>query len=209
MDIWQDLRDRYLALALEGAAREASELVKGSLDSFSYQEILLEVVGRAQEEVGNLWATTKLTVADEHLATGVAQLVAAELRSAIEVRQAPKQVTILASCVPGDLHSFPLRLACDLFEAQGHQVTYLGASLPLRNLEEMAQRLQPQVIALSCSVPIHLAAAKAAIQQLRDGPWKIVVGGRGFSGCGGQEGIDLVARSAPEGCIALDELIPA
>jgi methanogenic corrinoid protein MtbC1 len=175
------LRDRYLAAQLAGDRREALRLVleEGLDRGVSAEDIHLGVVAAAQREIGQLWQENRITVAEEHQATAISQLVLAHVFSRAP-RTARVGRSIVIGCVEGELHDMAARIAADMLDAWGFEVDMLGASVPTGDLVALLRARRPDALGLSVTMTFHLHTARRAIAEVRAamGPsFPIVVGG--------------------------------
>lgn len=176
----------YLSCLLEPDGRRARRLIQEGLDAGVDAAVLyLSVISPAMYEVGRLWETAEVSVAQEHLATQITQAVIASLGLYL-TGAAPvgrSRVAVVASS-PGELHALGGQMVADFLEAQGWRVLALGPDTPAHDLAELAQQRQAAVVALSTALPGHLLSVTRACQLLRqlpDPPF-IVVGGRAYHG---------------------------
>lgn len=199
----RDLRKRYLAAQLRGDRREALRIVicDGLERGASVSELSDHVVGEAQREVGELWQRNELSIADEHMATAISNLVLAQLyeHAAAPPRNGKK---VLVACVEGELHELPARLVADALDLAGFSVRYLGASVPTDSLVEMIAAYQPDLVALSTTMTFHITALREAVQRVREatgGRIPLAVGGGACAWStrlGVELGIDVTADNA-------------
>src|ERR671914_181512 len=84
------------------------------------------------------WPGNRLTVAHEHVATAISQLVMALAYSALP-RGPSNGRRALVACVDDELHDLGARMAADFFEMGGFDVRYLGANLPADGLVGMVR----------------------------------------------------------------------
>jgi len=115
------------------------------------------VVAPAMHQVGTLWETGALTVADEHMATALTNRVLSALRppfriEAGEAATAPGGRVLLAA-VEGEQHALGLRMASDVLEDAGFQTIYLGADVPTEALLQAVRSLSPDLLALTATMP--------------------------------------------------------
>jgi methanogenic corrinoid protein MtbC1 len=148
--------DRGGAVALVLDARAAG---------VSDRDLQLGVIAAAQEEIGRRWERNVVSIAQEHLATAIAQLALARLYAG-RGPAAPSGALVLLACVEGEQHDFGPRIAADVLEAEGHDVRFLGANVPTGSLVELARALQPTVICLSATMVHHLPALRHAVAEL-------------------------------------------
>ena len=183
------LSKRYLAAQLTGDRREALRLVieDGMEQGVSVPQLQLEVIQPAQYEIGRLWQENEISVAQEHLATGISQLVLAHLYPHLQRGESVGR-RVLVACVEGELHDMGARIVADHFEIRGYDVRFLGANVPVEGLVKMAFQERPDVVALSAAMTKNLVAAKEAVGALcalNQGGLSIAVGGRAFEGIPG------------------------
>jgi methanogenic corrinoid protein MtbC1 len=175
------LAPRYLDALLAGDRTRALRVLDdyGLHKGVPAEALLLDVVMRAQADVGTLWQENRITVADEHVATAISQVALAHLyRHA--ARRPPVGCSAVVACVEGELHDMGARACADLLDLHGVDVTFAGANVPAHSLVALCQRLRPHVVALSVTMPFHLAALRSTVLHLRDrlGPsLKIAAGG--------------------------------
>jgi methanogenic corrinoid protein MtbC1 len=197
-----DLAARYLAALLAGdrdaAVRVALE--EGLARGLAVPDLYLGVIQPAQARIGDLWQENRLTVAQEHLATAIAQLVLALAYPALP-RAPSNGKRVLVACAEDELHDLGARMAADFFEMAGFDVRYLGANLPTDSLVGMVREDPPDLVALSVTMAFHLDAARAVVRQLREGAgdrMHVALGGQAFTWAAdlpAQFGADVYAGS--------------
>ncbi|HET9094563.1 MAG TPA: cobalamin-dependent protein [Solirubrobacteraceae bacterium] len=178
------LEREYLTSLLAPDLGRARELIDEALTAgLSAREVYLRVIAPAMTEIGRLWETARISVAQEHLATQISQIVlaglAGRLAGADDVGRG--RVAIVAS-TPGERHALGTHMVADFLEVQGWRVLALGADVPARELVELAAERRAAVVALSTALPGHLLAVTRTCQLLRrlDPPPHIIAGGRAY-----------------------------
>lgn len=179
------LTARYVSAQLAGERAQALAVIAEALaGGMSVPEVHLEVVQAAQYEIGRLWENNEISIAVEHQATAISQLVLASLYDRLPRGRANGKRVLLA-CVEGELHDMGSRIVADFLEMGGFQVRLLGASVPALSLAERVQSYAPDLLALSATMTFHLRALEDAIEQVRATAHgravPILVGGRAFS----------------------------
>lgn len=177
--------EAFTEAMLQGQRREASALFGQALDredSLAGAEI--HVVQPALYEVGRRWQRNRVSVAQEHLATAMAQSVMAQGFGRVQPAADNGRKALLA-CPAGNHHSVGLRMVADAFELDGWTVHYLGANVPQAALIDQIKLLGPDLVGLSASLPQQLRGLRETIAALRasfpdSGP-RIVVGGLVFN----------------------------
>ena len=156
-----------------------------------------EVVRWALVEVGRRWEDGSISIADEHIATAIAQSVLASLYPSFP--WAPEGPKGVVACVAGERHELGARMAADLLAYDGWNVTFVGADVPQDALVELVTREHPRFVGLSASLPERLSRLHETIARLRGAvpASKLVVGGRVLASIDSQSlEVDAVAPSA-------------
>ncbi|MBF5041720.1 hypothetical protein FGE12_04910 [Aggregicoccus sp. 17bor-14] len=188
---------------LEGArALVQAGLPRGHL--YVYSQLLQP----ALEEVGELWRTHRIGIADEHLATAVARAVVGSLYASFPwPRSGPRA---LVACVEGELHDFGVQLVADLLALHGWDVQSLGGNTPTRELVRWACEVHPAFVGLSVSSVAQLPAALRAARTLSEAlpGVRLVLGGQVLRREPGLQpsdlGVHLLARDTTETLRALE-----
>jgi MerR family transcriptional regulator, light-induced transcriptional regulator len=182
----EELGQRYLECLLAPDARAARQLIDDALTAgITASSLYLQVIAPAMHEVGRLWETSQVTVAEEHLATQITQVVMAGLGLHVyggEPVGAGRVAVVSPS--PGELHSLGGQMVADFLEAQGWVSLHLGPDTPAHELVSLVHERDAEVVALSTALPGHLLPVTRVCQLLRQLPRPpfIVAGGRAYGG---------------------------
>lgn len=166
-----------------GAYRIASRALAEGIDVPSlYQRI----VAPAMQEIGTLWATGALTIADEHRATELTNRVLAALRppphAVVEVGDRSHRRALLAT-VEGERHALGLRMAADILEDTGFETIYLGADVPTSTLLQAIAVTTPDLVVLAATMPSlgpRLEEVAATVREAHP-QVEVVIGGQAAS----------------------------
>jgi MerR family transcriptional regulator, light-induced transcriptional regulator len=162
-------------------------------------------------EVGRRWARGDVSVAEEHLATGICEVILPDL--AYRLPRVPRRRrTVIVACVPGELHALGSRIVADFLEAAGWDVLHLGALTPAGALAELVVARQAEVAALSATTPERIPEVEEVCRRLRSLPRRplVAVGGQAFTGEAEalRIGGDVFVRSPEALVAALHERFP-
>ncbi|MEU7574294.1 cobalamin-dependent protein [Micromonospora sp. NPDC049240] len=163
-----DRADRVGAVAL------ARDLVAGGC---SVADVLVDLVAVAQREIGRRWLTGSWSVAQEHAATHVSELVVDALGASVS---APRHGLVVVACVEGEWHALAARIVSEVVRAAGWRVTFLGASVPARHLVSYLHQTGPEAVLLSCVQPNRLVRAARMVEASRAAGVPVLAGGPGF-----------------------------
>ncbi len=120
----------------------------------------------AMYEIGRLWQVSKVSIAQEHLATAISESLMAQAFASAEFAP-PVRRKALFSCVEGNHHDLGLRMVSDAFEVKGWEVQFLGADTPTPSLLEQMDRFRPDLVGLSISMPSQVSTGREVIQNIR------------------------------------------
>jgi diguanylate cyclase (GGDEF)-like protein len=139
------------------------------------------VIAPAMRKIGTLWERGVLTVADEHLATAVSYQALTRLYPAL-MRSGPRDHRrIIMAAAHGEHHVLGLRMAADVLEGAGFDVRFLGADVPASSLEAWITEHEPDVVALSLTMPLGAGALARQLSGIRarHPDVTLVLGGQG------------------------------
>jgi MerR family transcriptional regulator, light-induced transcriptional regulator len=180
------LEREYLGHLLVADGRATREVIERALaDGVPAAVLYLEVIAPAMYEIGRLWETAQISVAQEHLSTQITQAAIASL--SLHLRSGPPigagRVAVTTSS-PGEMHVLGTQMVADFLETQGWEVLNLGADSPAAEVAELARQRGAAVVALSTALPGHLLSVTRTCQLLRQLPEPpyIVAGGRAYGG---------------------------
>jgi MerR family transcriptional regulator, light-induced transcriptional regulator len=205
--------EEFEGALLSGQSQSAAKIVGvAQAAGCSLIDIELHIIQPALYRIGQKWQCNQVSVAQEHLATAIAQAVMIQgLLNAQPATAIGRK--ILLACVQTNRHAVGLQMVADAFQLSGWSVNYLGADVPTTSLVSYAIDWKPDVIGLSVSLPHQLRYAKAVIRrvhELKDLCAKVVIGGlaiNSFSSLTDQIGADLWSPDAAEAVIAAERLI--
>ena len=162
------LRDRYLAAQLAGDRREALRLVmeEGLGQGIAVADLQAGVVQAAQLALGELWQQNRISIAEEHMATAISNVVLSRLFENAPLRERLGHRMVVA-CVPGEMHDFPARLVADYLDIAGFHVRYLGANVPIDALAIMLCDTRPDLLALSVTMTFNMAGFANTVRRVR------------------------------------------
>jgi methanogenic corrinoid protein MtbC1 len=180
-----DVADDYLAAVLAGDRRRALRVVDAAVAAgLGVRGLYMDVFQPALREVGRLWETNAIGVADEHLATAITQSAMSRLYDALFTAARPATRRLVAACADTERHEVGLRMLCDILEEDGWDTVFLGAAVPVEDVVAMVRQREPDAVALSASIAPHLPRLAATIAAIRADLGEraplICVGGRPF-----------------------------
>jgi len=139
-----------------------SRLLGDAVVGLGVRAFVHEVVLPLVHRVGARWADGELSIAEEHLVTGMLRNLLASL---MQGRAAAGQPLVLATPA-GERHEIGLLLVALLARDAGANVVYLSVDLPAADIVTAATRTQARVVGLSLVTSDNRVRAIAEIKAI-------------------------------------------
>ena len=209
-----DLAAEYLNALLKGDRHQAGELIMTAVEAGTpIKQIYLKVFQPVQREIGRLWQTNQISVAQEHYCTAATQLIMSQLYPRIFSGERTGR-SLVATCVGGELHEIGVRMVADFFEMEGWDTYYLGANTPTESVISTVEQRNPDILAISTTITMHVSEVASLIEQVRANgagtDVSILVGGYPFntsSQLWRQVGADAYAADAQEALQVVEDFL--
>ena len=177
------VRDDFVRALERGDANSAELIALDALTAgMDVAGLYVDVIAPALAEVGHQWETGRMSIADEHLATGIAYDVMRLVSRQATVYPRRSRERILLAAVGAEGHTTGLRMIADLAEGHGFDVQFLGASVPVNTLAGVVAKHRPELVGLSVTMagPAgQLGNALGEVLGSGHAPKGILVGGLG------------------------------
>ena len=171
---------RLVAGDENGAWGIAQEMLAGGATP---KQVYLELFVPALQRVGQLWEQGKITVADEHRASGVTQRLVGRMGPLFRTR-GPRVGTVIVGTPAGETHALPTALVADILRGEGFDVVDLGADVPAAAFAEYALGVDGLVaVAIVVTVARNRRNTGILLRTLRDAGITVpfLVGGAGVT----------------------------
>ena len=175
-------RSLFVQAILRGERRAAVNIAAEALrNGAALPDLYADVFQESLYEVGRLWETNAISVAQEHMATATTQYVMAQMYDRMPTSTARRGKAILSG-VPGELHHVGALMVADMLEAHGWEAQYLGSNLPIASVVATVRDQKPDVLGISVTMLFNLHHATRLIADVRalGRPLRVVVGGAAF-----------------------------
>jgi MerR family transcriptional regulator, light-induced transcriptional regulator len=178
------LLGKYVRYLINAERNQARKLVLKELNAGrTPRDIYMNIFEPAQHVIGRLWQTNIISVAQEHYATAVTQMIMSELYPHIFTSR-KNGYKMAAFCVGSELHELGIRMVTDFFEMEGWDTSFYGANTPVPDMLKTLHEETYELIALSTTMMVHLKPLYALLQKIREDnrfqEMKILVGGYPF-----------------------------
>ncbi|MDP3392391.1 MerR family transcriptional regulator [Sediminibacterium sp.] len=124
---------------------EFEMLLDGYIKSKGIERTIPQIIFPFLERIGILWITNHINPAQEHLVTNI---IRQKLIMGIETCHAPlvQKKTVLVFLPEGEHHELGILFTNYLFKSRGIKVIYLGANVPLKDVEYVATLKKPDFL---------------------------------------------------------------
>jgi methanogenic corrinoid protein MtbC1 len=165
------LRDALLSYDEAGAHAVIDKL----LMEFDAETVMRSAFLPVLNEIGRMWEEQRLTVAEEHFASGLIRRRLSGLTRGWEEGVGPRA---LLACPPDEEHDIPLLMFGIALGRHGWRVTYLGARTPEEDLLGAADALKPSIAVLASPRDEALEAITPTLRELA-ATVRVAIGGAG------------------------------
>ena len=182
---WLERKNSFLAALLTGDHRKCLEISDKTLKTGKdIEAFYLQIIQPVMYEVGMLWERGTISVAQEHLASAIVGRVMATT-CMLDVAPRQEKAKVVISAAPNEFHEIGAWMVSDILEHDGWDVRYLGANTPVEGLLEMLRSFQPNVLALSVTMPFNIINVRDMITAIKGDKElkeiRVIVGGRAFN----------------------------
>jgi methanogenic corrinoid protein MtbC1 len=209
-----DVARQFMTDLLAGERASATQLILDTIENGTpVRDIYLHVFQNTQREIGRLWETNQVTVAQEHFCTAATQMIMAQLYPHIFNTERIGR-RMVATCVSGELHEIGVRMVADFFEMEGWDTYYVGSNAPATSIISTIETYNVDVLGISATMYFHVSEVKKLVEKVRGNPVghhvKILVGGYPFlvtPGLWEKIGADGFGRDAQEAIALANQLV--
>ena len=150
----------------EGNIQYCVKIYEEYVKIFNVSDFFDRILKPVMYKIGDEWATNKISIATEHVASNMAQALVKIIMDQISGDGKKKKILI---CVPlGEEH----HLGCDVLETylsiKGFKVYNIGTSTPTEAILNFIQNIKPDVILISITLEDNIAAGQRLVRKLND-----------------------------------------
>lgn len=157
-----ELRGGWVQACLAFDEPSAEYALAQAFARYPLETVCLEILREGVAEIGELWYQGEATVQQEHFASALANR---RLNALIAAAPSPSRPSrILVACPPGEDHVFSPLLITLFLRQHGYNVVYLGANVPLEQLEGTIKKTKPQLVVMTAFL-LHTAASLFEVAQ--------------------------------------------
>jgi methanogenic corrinoid protein MtbC1 len=182
---YRDYQNKFLEGLLDGNHRSCLAIAKEVIGStHDITPLYVNVIQPAMYEVGRRWEADQISVAEEHLASAIVGRVIAST-DMLDFLGEQKNFKAIVTSAPNEYHEIGAWMVSDVIESQGWDVSYLGANTPSADLLDLANRVKPDLLAVSATMAFNIDSTREIIEGVRANEslshTQVLVGGRIFN----------------------------
>ena len=157
-----ELRDLWISACLALDDQAANQILQQAFAIALPEVISMQVLQKGLSQIGKRWYAGSATVQQEHFASAIA---VRHLDTLINSCAAPtRPETILIACPPEEEHDFILLLVTYLLRRNGWNVLYLGANVPLNELDTTIKSTNTSLV-ISAAQTLNTAASLCKMSE--------------------------------------------
>ena len=143
---------------------------------FNSADFFDKILKPVMYQIGDEWASNKISIVTEHVASNVAQTLVKIIMDKVTTSGNKKKIFL---CVPvGEEH----HLGCDVIEtflaSKGYKIFNMGTSMPSESVLHFIEHNNPDVVMVSITLQDNLKAGQRLVKKIKDNfKVPVVVGG--------------------------------
>ncbi|HBY95520.1 MAG: MerR family transcriptional regulator [Ardenticatenaceae bacterium] len=146
---WGSLAQRLLDAFLAFDEQRAELVVGEAFAIYPVEDVITHLIQPVMVEVGERWQRDELPIPVEHFATA---FLVRKVMSLINTQPVNIDAPlVIAGCAPSEHHELGILLFTLFLRRQGLRLLYLGQNVPLIDLQDALETLQPAMLALSAA----------------------------------------------------------
>ncbi|MCH9658838.1 cobalamin-dependent protein [archaeon] len=150
----------------EGNIEECIKIYQNYTKIFNPADFFDKILKQVMHDIGEDWATNKISIATEHVASNIAQTLVKIIMDSVTGSANKKKILI---CVPvGEEH----HLGCDVLETylsiKGFKVYNMGTSIPTESIISFIENNEPDMVFISITLPDNISAGQRLVRKIND-----------------------------------------
>ena len=160
----------------DGDINSSVQIYDDYIKIFNSADFFDKILKPVMYQIGDEWASNKISIATEHVASNVAQALVKIIMDKVTTSGNKKKILL---CVPvGEEH----HLGCDVIEtfltSKGYKVFNMGTSIPSESVLHFIEHNNPDVVMVSITLQDNLKAGQRLVKNIKDNfKVPVVVGG--------------------------------
>ena len=173
------MREKWLAACMKFSESGSDQILNQAFSIFPVEAVCMDILQKGMAEIGSLWYENKVSIQQEHFASGLAMR---RIDSLLGSCPAPtRNQTVLVGCPANEWHTFTTMLISLLLRRRGLKIIYLGANVPAEDFLETIKSVRSDLVILVAQTLISAAALQSTAKSLSSLQVRIGFGGRIFN----------------------------
>lgn len=175
----EELRQEWIDAVHQFNETAAERVLAQAFALYPPEIVCIQLLMQGLATIGNQWYSGEATVQQEHFASALAMR---RLHTLLAAAPPPtRRERIIVACPPHEDHTFAPLLLALMLRYRGWDVIFLGADVPRERLENMLDKVHPNLILLTAQ-QLHTAASLLEMAAfLRDQNIPVAFGGLIFN----------------------------
>lgn len=166
-DLGEALCREYLQEILAGRRNTALDIIMDAYrGGYSIPGIYMDIFQEALYEIGRLWESNRISVADEHLGTAITQYVMSNLYQHLEISD-ERRGTFVVTGVQGELHQVGANMVADVLDADGWDTIFLGTNVPEEGIIQSLRQHRANLFGISSTMLFNIPKVTRLVEAVR------------------------------------------
>jgi methanogenic corrinoid protein MtbC1 len=126
----------------------------------------MDVLQEVLYELGRLWETNRITVADEHMGTAITQYVMSNLYPHLEIAENRRGKAVMTG-VQGELHQVGANMVADVWAGDGWDVMFLGTNVPPAGIIQSIRQHGADLFGISSTMLFNIPKVIELVEAVR------------------------------------------
>ena len=173
------LRAQWVTACMNFNEIGAEQILNQAFSMFAVEAVCVDVLQKGMSEIGKMWYESRISVQQEHFASGLAMR---RLDALLIASPAPsRSQTVIVGCTANEWHTFPTLMLSLFLRRRGLNVIYLGANVPAERFEETVNAVRANLVILVAQTLTSAAYLQHTANLLINKGINVAYGGRIFN----------------------------
>lgn len=161
------LRQDYLREILAGRRKIALELIMDAYrGGYPIHGLYMDIFQETLYEIGRLWETNRISVADEHMGTAITQYVMSYLYQHLEFSK-ERRGRLVITGIQSELHQVGANMVADILESDGWDTIFLGTNVSEDEILDSIRQHQADLVGISSTMLFNIPKVIQLVEAVR------------------------------------------
>lgn len=163
----EPIKQQYLQDMLAARRKAALEMIMDAYhNGHSIPDIYLNIFQESLYEIGRLWESNHISVADEHICTAITQFIMSNLYPHLELSEKRRGRAVITG-IEGELHQVGANMVSDILESDGWDVVFLGSDVPINSALQALRTHKADLLGISSTIHSNMPNVIKLVQMTR------------------------------------------